>query len=384
MGPITRANKSGLKTAENTSQVYPLATDIPTDININKTKAKSRSTSKSNGNAKSNGVSKTKTKPKTKPPLVKVPKAPSNPTRLFDDQTEVVAQQDNLVVPSDLSLPQEFIDYHTPGFIEGIKYCIEVDPTLHPIIVRENFTGFGSKSFDEKLNQADDDRIHLFWYSLVRSVIAQQVSGASAKSVEAKFKNLFNSGEGTSNGGVEVVPTAKATLGFTEEQLKSAGLSRQKVAYVQHISQVFADPSDKLTSLDFYRNASVDEIYTEVCKLKGIGLWSAKMFAIFTLEEMDVFAEDDLGVARGMAKYLEQRPHVLQSAKLEVSQNETKQAGLKKRSKFFNKSDSKRTWKPIHDVYVLHVAEKFKPFRSAFMMVLWRLSSTNIDVLDKD
>ncbi|KAG5419129.1 MAG1 [Candida metapsilosis] len=363
MGPITRSNKSGLRTAENTSQVYPLATDVPTDI-----KKKS----------KSNGVSKVKSKPKPKP----LPKTPKNPSQLVEKTDEALklgqVQQDaQLEIPSDLTLPQEFVDYHTPGFIKGIEYCIKVDPSLYPIVTRENFTGFGSKAFDDKLAKADDDKIHLFWYSLVRSVIAQQVSGAAAKSIEGKFKNLFQA-KG------EPIPTAKATLGMTDEELKSVGLSRPKVKYVQHISQVFSDPNDNLTSLDFYRNATVDEIYNELCKLKGIGLWSAKMFVIFTLEELDVFAEDDLGIARGMAKYLEQRPHVLAKAKQEVAQDESKQAGLKKRSKFFNKSDSKRTWKPIHDVYVLHVAEKFKPFRSAFMMVLWRLSSTNIDVLDKD
>ncbi|KAI5957904.1 MAG1 [Candida margitis] len=352
MGPITRSNKSGLKTAENTSQVYPLATDIPTDIK----------------KTKSNGVSKNKTKPKP------IPKVPKNPPQLIKKtDTSLIKQQ--VEIPSDLSLPQEFIDYHIPGFIKGVQYCIERDPSLYPIVVRENFSGFGSRGFDEKLSKADDDRIHLYWYSLVRSVIAQQVSGAAAKSIEGKFKALF---------GDSSIPTAKATLDMSEEQLRSVGLSRPKVKYVHHISQVFADPQDKLTQLDFYRNAPIDEIYTELCRLKGIGLWSAKMFALFTLEELDVFAEDDLGIARGMAKYLEQRPEVLAGAKKEVANDEFKQAGLKKRSKFFNKSDSKRTWKPIHDVYVLHVAEKFKPFRSAYMMILWRLSSTNIDVLNKD
>lgn len=361
MGAITRSNKSGLKTAENTSQVYPLATDIPTGIK----------------KPKSNGVSKPKPKTKSKP----IPKAPKNPSPIIDATDASIKKQtkvEPLEVPLDLTLPQEFLDYHTPGFIEGVKYCIERDPSLHPIIVRENFTGFGSKAFDEKLAKADDDRIHLYWYSLVRSVIAQQVSGAAAKSIEGKFKSLFTGGDDG------VIPTAKATLDMSEEQLRSVGLSRPKVKYVQHISQVFANSNEKLTSLDFYRSATVDEIYNELCKLKGIGLWSAKMFAIFTMEELDVFAEDDLGVARGMAKYLEQRPHVLQRAKEEVANDDSKQTALKKRSKFYNKLDSKRTWKPIHDVYVLHIAEKFKPFRSAFMMILWRLSLTNIDVLDKE
>ncbi|CAK9439661.1 uncharacterized protein LODBEIA_P37610 [Lodderomyces beijingensis] len=351
MGPITRSNKSGAITAENTSQVYPLATDIPQDIKTSPQKGK---------------VAKAKPKPK--------PKAPKSPEKIIQKSNKSIEQfleKDN--VPKDLALPQEFIDFHTPAFVDGIKYCIEKDPTLYPVATRQNFEGFGSKDFDEKLQKADDNRIHFYWYSLIRSVIAQQVSGAAAKSIENKFKNLFGENE---------VPTAEKTLRMSSEDLKSAGISGPKVKYVEHISQVFSDPKSTLCDLDFYQNANVEEIYEEVCKLKGIGIWSAKMFALFTLEEMDVFAEDDLGVARGMAKYLEQRPQILQQVKDAAKGDDAKQARLKKRSKFFNKESSKRTWTPIHDVYVLDVAEQFKPYRTAFMILLWRLSSTNVEALE--
>ena len=361
MGAITRSNKSGAKTAENTSQVYLLASDIPNDIKISSTDSK---------------VTKPKSKlnPKTSKTSSSSSSSSSSPKKVLPKSKKSIEEfMDRENIPLDLALPQKFIDYHTPLFIDGLKFCISQDPTLYPVVVRQNFEGFGSKDFDKKLQQADDDRIHFIWYSLIRSVIAQQVSGAAAKSIENKFKNLFNEGE---------VPTAKRTREMSLEQLKSAGISGPKVKYVEHISQVFTDPSSKLCDLSFYANATVEEVYEEVCKLKGIGIWSAKMFALFTLEEMDVFAEDDLGVARGMAKYLEQRPEMLQQVKSAAKGDEDKQKRLKKRSKFFNKDNSKRTWNPVHDVYVLDIAEKFKPYRSAFMMILWRLSSTNIDVLE--
>ncbi|KAI5952401.1 MAG1 [Candida jiufengensis] len=350
MGAITRSNKSGDKTAENTSQVYTL-TDIPKDINLK---------------SKPNKV----TKPKSKTN----PKAPKNPEKILEKSKPSIEKfLDHENIPKDLKLPKEFTEYHTPAFIEGLNFVIQKDPTLYPTVVKQNFNGFGSKEFDKKLQNSDSDKIHLYWYSLIRSVIAQQVSGAAAKSIENKFKNLFKDDE---------VPTAEKTKNMSDETLKSAGISGPKIKYVKHISEVFTDSNSKLTDTSFYANATVDEIYEEICKLKGIGIWSAKMFALFTLEENDVFAEDDLGVARGMAKYLEQRPETLDEAKKECDKDESKKKDLKKRSKFFNKEDSKRTWKPIHDVYVLHIAEQFKPFRSAFMMILWRLSSTNVEALE--
>ncbi|KAI3404511.1 MAG1 [Candida oxycetoniae] len=367
MGAITRSNKSGARTAENTSQVYPLATEIPQDVN----KSSNGKVSKPKPKPKSKSKSKSKPKPKRKSPVSKPLKDGQKVLEKSSKSIELFLDREN--IPPDLSLPKEFIDWHTPHFIKGLQYCIEKDPTLYPVVAQQNFSGFGSKEFDEKLQTADDDRVHFYWYSLVRSVIAQQVSGAAAKAIEKKFKSLFSEDE---------IPTAQKTREMSSEKLKSAGLSGPKVKYVEHISEVFSNPKNILCDLNFYRTASEEEIYKEVCKLKGIGIWSAKMFALFTLEEMDVFAEDDLGIARGMAKYLEQRPEVLERVKRECAGDESKQIKLKKRPKFFNKESSKRTWKPLHDVYVIEVAEKFKPYRSAFMMILWRLSSTNIEALE--
>lgn len=101
------------------------------------------------------------------------------------------------------------------------------------------------------------------------------------------------------------------------------------------------------------------------------------------IEEMDVFAEDDLGIARGMARYLNKRPELLKQIKQECMNDEESQLLLKRKLKFANKTDSKRNWTPIHDAYVKYAAKRFLPYRSVFMMILWRLSSTNIDVLEK-
>ncbi|EMG46266.1 MAG1 DNA-3-methyladenine glycosylase [Candida maltosa Xu316] len=305
-----------------------------------------------------------KTITKKRQPLAKKPKLTKTSSDLEDLLTHIS-------VPEDLSLPQSYIDNHTPEFINGIKHVLTVDPTLYPVIIHQDFTRFGSSV--QKHKYADDGKIHTYWLSLIRSVIAQQVSGAAARAIETRFEGLFG----------DEIPTPEATLKFTPEELRAVGLSNMKTKYVQSISEAFSDVNNPLTKIEFYKESNLDDILTELCKLKGIGMWSAKMFAIFTLEEMDVFAEDDLGIARGMARYLNKRPELMKKIKQESADDEETQSMLKKKSKFASKSDSKRTWTPIHDGYVKYAARPYEPYRTVLMMILWRLSSTNIDVLEK-
>ncbi|RCK66717.1 DNA-3-methyladenine glycosylase [Candida viswanathii] len=307
-----------------------------------------------------------------KKPTIQKPKLTKPKPKLTKTSLDLEDLLTHIKVPEDLALPQKYIDNHSEEFIKGIKHVLKVDPSLYPVIVHQDFTRFGSVLYDEK-KQDDKDKIHTYWYSLVRSVIGQQVSGAAARAIQTRFEALF---EGA-------IPTPGKTLEFTAEELRAVGLSNSKVKYVQSISEAFNDPNNHLTQLDFYEKSPLDEILVELCKLKGIGIWSAKMFAIFTLEEMDVFAEDDLGIARGMARYLNKRPELLKKIKADSINDEETQLLLKKRLKFFNKTDSKRTWTPIHDGYVKYAARPFEPYRTVLMMILWRLSSTNIEVLEK-
>lgn len=311
--------------------------------------------------------------------IIKKPKLSKPKPKLTKSTLDLEDLLTHITIPQDLSLPPKYIQDHTPEFIKGIQHILKIDPSLYPVIVHQNFKSFSSLIYtnvtmNENYNNSNDkeNRIHTYWYSLIRSVIAQQVSGAAAKAIQTRFEGLFDG-----------IPTPNKTLKFTPEELKSVGLSNMKVKYVQSISEAFNDPNNHLTRFEFYKQSKLDDILIELCKLKGIGIWSAKMFAMFTLEEMDVFAEDDLGIARGMARYLNKRPELLKQIKQECMNDEESQLLLKRKLKFANKTDSKRNWTPIHDAYVKYAAKRFLPYRSVFMMILWRLSSTNIDVLEK-
>lgn len=298
---------------------------------------------------------------------VTTPKTPTTPkSSAKSPKTPKVNLEEYLkekFAPFSGDLPQEFIDYHTSEFIEGCMHILSKDPSLYSVMIFKNF-----KQFKRKTDPivSDKEKIRKYWYSLICSVIAQQISGSAAQSIEKKFRALFNGKE----------PTPEVTLNIPFDELRAVGLSNQKTKYAQHISEAYIQNGNNLTCVEFYKTATVDELTKELCKLKGIGEWSAKMFILFTLDNMNVFADEDLGVARGMAKYLQNRPHLLVEA-MKFSEAEEYKKLLSKKARFASKEKSKRDWIPIHDVYVRYIGSLFQPYQTIFMLILWRLSFTN-------
>ena len=282
--------------------------------------------------------------------------------------TDLENHLSHIEVPVDFELPANFVEKHTPAFIDGVKYILKVDSTLYRPIVCKDFPLF-SKNPVIKLAYPDDPILG-YWYSLVSLIISQQVSGAAAKSIESKFRTLYDGD-----------PTPSATLKLSFEQLRGAGLLNKKVEYVQSLSEHFSNPENELAKLSFYEESLEEKIIEEMVKLKGIGPWSAKMFLVFTLGKINVFAHDDLGVARGAYRYLLRRSALLDRVKREVKLSEDLLRQLQKKSKFAA-SKGKRDWTPHHDVYVQQLGKFFEPYQTIVMLVLWRLSATNTDVLE--
>lgn len=298
---------------------------------------------------------------KTVKKVTTVKKSPKKSSRiLYEDSVDHIE-----ILPKN-QLPDSFIKYHTPQFIEGVTHILSVDPSLYRPIVSQNFERYKQ---EEEREKSEDEIIKSYWLSLISSVMAQQISGSAAAAIYSRFEKLFDK-----------EPNPQELLSKLYEQLREIGLSNQKVKYVIHISEVFSDPDENLCKLKFYQQSDPETIVNELTKLKGIAEWSAKMFAMFTLKEQDIFAHEDLGVARGASYYLSRRPELLKSIKDAVHKDEELKLLLKKKGKF-DKPSTKRDWTPYHDQYLIQFSKPYQPFRSILMLILWRLSSTNILVL---
>jgi 3-methyladenine DNA glycosylase/8-oxoguanine DNA glycosylase len=86
-------------------------------------------------------------------------------------------------------------------------------------------------------------------------------------------------------------------LKATDEQLRAAGLSRQKMVYLRDLADKFH--TGFLNEHEF-EDLPDDDVIKRVTEVKGIGRWTAEMFLMFSLGRPDILPVDDLGVQRGM------------------------------------------------------------------------------------
>ena len=126
------------------------------------------------------------------------------------------------------------------------------------------------------------------FFSLCKSIIGQQISVAAANSVFLKFKkkckNKIN---------------AKTVKKLSSIQLKSCGLSKQKVNGIKSLSKQILDKSfdPKLIA-----SMNDDEAIIYLSKLKQIGRWSAEMILLFTYNRPNIWPIQDIGLLRAISK----------------------------------------------------------------------------------
>ena len=123
------------------------------------------------------------------------------------------------------------------------------------------------------------------YQSLVRSVIAQQVSTAAARTISGRL-------EVKCGGSI----TAAKVGALSAKKLQSVGLTGAKVRTISELTD--ASLSGEINFRKF-AYLSDEEIIQELVPLFGIGRWTVEMFLIFHLGRLDVWPVDDLAVRRG-------------------------------------------------------------------------------------
>jgi DNA-3-methyladenine glycosylase II len=149
----------------------------------------------------------------------------------------------------------------------AIQHLKTVDPVMGELIDRAG-------PFTLKL---DRNRFGM----LVRSILSQQISTKAAKSIRLRLDQLLDPHP----------MCAKAIHERTDDELRSVGLSRQKVAYLKDLS---ARVLDERLKLDRIGRLADEKVIDHLVQVNGIGRWTAQMFLIFSLGRLDVFPHDDL------------------------------------------------------------------------------------------
>lgn len=134
------------------------------------------------------------------------------------------------------------------------------------------------------------------YQTLLRAIVGQQVSIKAAASMWAKLQAAV---------GERVEPAA--ILAASDEALRGAGLSRQKLAYVRDLATKVDTGEVPLARVGRMPD---EEVITHLTHIKGIGRWTAQMFLMFRLGRPDVLPELDLGIQTAVQRAydLPQRP----------------------------------------------------------------------------
>ena len=140
----------------------------------------------------------------------------------------------------------------------------------------------------ELIEQYDDleliSRGDLF-YTLIRSIIGQQISVKAASTVWSRLSEKVG----------EIIP--ENILSRSIDELRNCGLSGKKVEYIRGISESWNDYSNYE-----WEKMDDEEIVKKLIQLRGVGRWTAEMILIFTLLRPDIFPIGDIGMIRGIEK----------------------------------------------------------------------------------
>jgi len=126
------------------------------------------------------------------------------------------------------------------------------------------------------------------FFTLARAIVGQQISVKAADTVWKRFSQKVG----------KITP--KNVMETSDEDLRAAGLSGQKVNYMRSLATYFTE--NKAITRKWAKMTD-DELLKSITSIKGIGSWTAEMFMIFHLGRPDVFPIKDIGVQKAMFRH---------------------------------------------------------------------------------
>ena len=159
---------------------------------------------------------------------------------------------------------------------KALAYLTQADPVLARVITR--------------VGAMKMPRTPATFHFVVRSIAFQQLHRNAARTI---FERLVTA----AGNGAALTP--EAILKLTPQRMRKCGLSRQKLEYIRDLARRTRDGEIDFAKLPRMSDAEVIEHLTRV---KGIGVWSAQMFLLFTLRRPDVLPTTDFGIQNAIRR----------------------------------------------------------------------------------
>ncbi len=126
------------------------------------------------------------------------------------------------------------------------------------------------------------------FHALARSIIYQQLATKAAATIYGRVRALSSGSR---------FPTSEQWLNLSDERLRGAGLSGNKIKAVRELAEKIVSGELRLRGIARHDDG---EIIRRLTSVWGIGEWTAQMFLIFKLGRLDVMPTGDLGVQEGL------------------------------------------------------------------------------------
>lgn len=121
--------------------------------------------------------------------------------------------------------------------------------------------------------------------AITHQIIAQQISNKALSTIWEKVNTALKN----------ITPDAVLNAGISG--LRSLGVSNQKASYITGIARRFIDGTFYAPAIQSATDEKAIELLTD---LKGIGVWSAQMILLFSLQRPNILSRDDLAIKRGL------------------------------------------------------------------------------------
>lgn len=128
------------------------------------------------------------------------------------------------------------------------------------------------------------------FHALARAILYQQLATKAAATIHGRVLALTPGSR---------FATPEQFLALPEEVVRGAGVSRAKLAAIRDLAERTVDGRLPLGRIGGLADEQVVERLVEV---RGIGVWTARMFLLFRLGRLDVLAPDDLGIREGVRR----------------------------------------------------------------------------------
>jgi len=182
------------------------------------------------------------------------------------------------------------------------------------------------------------------FHSLAEAIVYQQLNGKAALTIFKRFSALAGD-----------PMTPEGILKLTPEQLRAVGLSKQKSSYLFDMAE-----RAHRGELDFSRVPAMsdEEVIEHLTQVKGVGVWTAHMFLMFTLKRPNVLPTGDFGIRMAVFKhYLDKRAATSAQPKVERKPS--------------RKPKQRKITLPT-PAQMEKIAKAWEPYRSVACWYLWR------------